>query len=196
MINKKLRLGILGSTRGTVMLSLIQAIKLGELNAEIAIVISNKSQALILERAHNENIQALFLSSKNLTREEYDAKISDTFINHHVDLVVLVGYMRILSKEFVNRWKNKIINIHPSLLPQFAGMMDTDIHHTVLQTHLPQTGCSVHYVTEDVDAGEILLQKKCFVLQNDTVETLKTRVQNLEAQALIEVIQSVQILRA
>lgn len=186
----KLRLGVLGSTRGTVMMSLIHAINVSELNAEIALVVSNQSQALILERAQNQNIPNFFISAKNLAREDYDQKISDLFKRYDVDCIVLIGYMRILSKTFVDAWKNKIINIHPSLLPQFAGMLDTKLHEAVLNSNLFETGCTVHYVTEDLDAGEILLQKKCSILPNDTVDTLKARVQNLESQALIEVIQS------
>lgn len=172
------------------MVSLIHSIKNNELNAEIAVVLSNKPNVLILERAQKENIPNFFISAKNLSRAGYDANISDILKSYHVDLIVLIGYMRILSKEFVTIWKNKIINIHPSLLPQFAGMMDLEIHHAVLNQKLFTTGCTVHYVTEDVDAGEVILQKTCAVLPYDDADTLKARVQKLEANALIEVIQS------
>lgn len=173
-MTQKLRLGILGSTRGTVMLSLIQTIKEHTLNAEIAVVVSNKPHALILDRANTKNIPNFFVSSKDLTREQYDEKISAIFKKHNVHMIALIGYMRILSKQFVDEWRNKLINIHQAFLT----------------SQLSETGCTVHYVTENLDAGEIILQKKCSVLANDDVQTLKTRVQSLEAYALIEVIQS------
>ena len=96
-----------------------------------------------------------------------------------------VGYMRILSAEFVTEWNNKVINVHPSLLPAFAGKMDLEVHQAVLD----ETGCTIHYVTPEVDEGPVLLQKKCAVLKNDTAESLKNRVQLLEGAALVEAIQ-------
>ena len=102
--------------------------------------------------------------------------------------MVLVGYMRILSVEFVSCWQNKIINVHPSLLPAFAGKMDKSVHQAVLESGLKETGCTIHYVTEHVDAGPILLQKTCPVLAADNADLLKSRVQQLEGEALIEVI--------
>lgn len=180
-----IRLGILGSTRGTHLLSLIDAIANRQLSADIAIVISNKENAGILERARSHGLPAQFIDAKNLTRETYDQKVSNLFQQYGVDLIVLIGYMRILSAEFVTTWKNKIINVHPSLLPAFAGKMDLEVHRAVLDAGLQETGCTVHYVTAAVDAGPIILQKQCPVLANDTVQSLKERVQVQEAQALV-----------
>ena len=182
------RLGILGSTRGTDMLALIKAIENQQLNARIEIVISNKKDAIILERARQHNLNAEFVDPAQLTRELYDQKISEVLHSHQVDLVILIGYMRILSNEFVNTWRNKIINVHPSLLPAFAGGMDGNVHQAVLNSGVKETGCTVHYVTEEVDAGPILVQKKCPVLPSDTVDSLKERVQKLEGEALVEAI--------
>lgn len=186
-----IRLGILGSTRGTNMLTLIDAINKGHLSATIEVVISNKSQAIILERAVQHGLHAEFLSPEGLSRCEYDQEISKRLRHYQVDLVVLIGYMRILSPEFVTIWHDKVINIHPSLLPAFAGKMDIEVHKAVLDSGVKETGCTVHYVTERVDEGPIVLQKKCFVLADDTIDSLKQRVQELEGVALVDAIQSI-----
>ncbi|MCD6040178.1 MAG: purN [Gammaproteobacteria bacterium] len=185
-----LRLGILGSTRGTVLSSLITAIQKDRLAAEIAVVLSNKAEALILEKAKKAGLSTQWLDPKNLTAIEYDQQISSVLQAHHVELIVLIGYMRIISPQFLTAWHHRIINIHPSLLPAFAGGMDKNVHQAVLKAKVKESGCTVHYVTEEVDKGPILLQKKCPVFAEDTVETLKTRVQQLEGEALIEVISS------
>jgi phosphoribosylglycinamide formyltransferase-1 len=186
-----IRLGVLGSTRGTLMLSIIQAISQQALNANISIVISNKSDALILENAKKHGLDAVFIDPLNTTRETYDDKLSNNLMEHQVDLVVLVGYMRILSKKFVETWANKIINVHPSLLPAFAGLMDKQVHQAVLDAGVKETGCTVHYVTEDVDAGPVVIQQKCDVLANDSVDQLKARVQALEGVALVAAINKI-----
>ncbi len=186
-----IRLGILGSTRGTNMLALIDAINKGHLSATIEVVISNKSQAMILERATQHGLHAEFLNPEGLNRSEYDQEVSKRLLHYHVDLVVLIGYMRILSPKFVSTWHDKVINIHPSLLPAFAGKMDTEVHKAVIESGAQETGCTVHYVTEQVDAGPILLQKKCPVLVGDTIDSLKQRVQALEGVTLVDAIQSI-----
>jgi phosphoribosylglycinamide formyltransferase-1 len=183
-----INIGILGSTRGTDMQAIIDAIQQKKLTAEIKIVISNKEDAFILERARTHQLSAVYVNPQNNSREDYDKKISEILHAHHVNLIILIGYMRILSNPFIAEWREKIINVHPSLLPAFAGGMDQNVHQAVLDSGVKETGCTVHYVTEEVDAGPILLQKKCDVLPNDTVETLKTRVQQLEGDALVEVI--------
>lgn len=183
-----IRLAILGSTRGTGMLPILDAIEAQRLSASVEIVISNKEDAMILSRAQSHGVPAVHLDARDLTREQYDAKLSALLREHRIDLILLIGYMRILTAGFVTEWANKILNIHPSLLPAFAGKMDLDVHRAVLQASVQETGCTVHYVTADVDAGPILLQKKCPVFSTDSPETLKARVQALEGQALVEAI--------
>jgi phosphoribosylglycinamide formyltransferase-1 len=183
-------LGILGSTRGTDMQAIIDAIQQERLSARINVVISNKEDAYILKRAEQHELNTEFVDSNGVSREDYDRELSDILHKYDVELVVLIGYMRILSNEFIAEWQNKIINVHPSLLPAFAGGMDGNVHLAVLDSGIQETGCTVHYVTEKVDAGPIILQKTCPVLANDTMETLKARVQELEGQALVEVIAS------
>jgi phosphoribosylglycinamide formyltransferase-1 len=183
-----IRLGILGSTRGTNMQAIIDAIQQNRLSASIEIVISNKPDALILSRAAEYGLPAQYIAAQGLTREQYDQQVSALLHQYNVELVVLIGYMRILSTDFVTEWKNKIINVHPSLLPAFAGMMDLDVHRAVLAAGATETGCTVHQVTAEVDAGPIIVQKKCAVFVTDTPESLKQRVQELEGEALIAAI--------
>lgn len=183
-----LRLAVLGSTRGTNLLPIIHAIADKHLSASIEVVMSNKSDALILERANTHQVKTIFVDPKGLTREQYDQQVLDALQAYQIDLIVLIGYMRILSPIFFKDWHEKIINVHPSLLPAHAGKMDLDVHRAVIAANERETGCTVHYVTEEVDAGPIVLQKKCQVLETDTPEILKERVQVLEGQALVEAI--------
>ncbi len=185
---KALRLGILGSTRGTDMLPMIAAIKEKKLQASIEVVVSNKADAMILSRATEHGIPTKFVDPTQFSREAFDAQLSRILHAHQVALVVLIGYMRILSPQFVAEWRDKAINIHPSLLPAFASSMDKSVHQAVLDAGISVTGCTVHYVTEEVDKGAILIQKECEVLKQDTAESLKERVQALEGVALIEAI--------
>lgn len=184
-----MRLGVLGSTRGTNLSALATAIHNKYLAASIEIVVSNKEQAFILERAKSYGFKTMYLSSQDQTREEYDAKVSAVLHAHRVELVVLIGYMRILSEKFVTDWQNKILNVHPSLLPAFSGKMDLAVHQAVLDSKVQETGCTIHYVTKEVDAGPILLQKRCAVYQEDNAHSLKQRVQALEGPAFVEAIQ-------
>lgn len=181
-----IRIGILGSTRGTGMRAIMDAISSGKLAAQISVVISNKADAGILGLASANNIPAHFVDPKNSDRETYDRNVSAVLQEYQVDVIVLVGYMRILSAEFTETWRQKIINVHPSLLPDFAGLMDLDVHRAVIAAGKTQTGCTVHYVTAEVDAGPVILQKTCEVLSNDTPENLKARVQTLEGEALVD----------
>lgn len=180
-----MRIGILGSTRGTGMRAILKAIHDGKLATKISVVISNKAEAGILALAAEHRLPAQFVDPKTCDRETYDRKVTDVLREHQVDVVVLIGYMRILSAEFTQRWQQKIINVHPSLLPDFAGLMDLEVHRAVIAAGKKQTGCTVHYVTAEVDAGPIILQKTCEVMSDDAPEVLRARVQGLEAEALI-----------
>mgnify|MGYP005828757509 FL=1 len=185
-----IRLGVLGSTKGTDLLPIVGAIKKGELNASVEVVVSNNKKSLILKKAKKHNIDCYFIDHKNKAREVFDKEISDRLKEKGVDLVLLIGFMRILSEGFVLSWSGKIINVHPSLLPKHAGEMNEDIHKKVLDSGDKETGCTIHLVTADVDEGPILIQKKCPVVEGDTVESLKEKVQKLEGEAFIEVIQN------
>ncbi len=184
----KLRLAILGSMRGTAMQAIITAIKQNQLDACIKLVISNKPRALILERAQAQQLKTLVIEDKEKGQEGFEQELSIVLHTHSIDLLVLIGYMRILTPSFVQQWTNKIINIHPSLLPNFAGLRDLEVHQAVLNSGHKISGCSVHWVTEEVDKGPLLIQKNCPVETNDTRESLKARVQLLEGEALVDAI--------
>ena len=181
-----LKLAVLGSTRGTDLDAIVSAIDEGILNATIKLVISNKENAYILKRAEKNNIKSIFLSDYSVTREEYGNLLNKIFLDNNVDIVLLIGFMRILSKSFCKKWDNKILNVHPSLLPKYAGGINNNVHRDVLKNKDSETGCTIHYVTANVDSGPILIQKKCEVQPGDTIESLKDRVQHLEGQAFIE----------
>jgi len=187
-----IHLAILGSTNGTDLKAIYNAIKSGELDAVIDIVISNKSNAGILEKAKNWGLNYKYIETANClpgeAQRSRDEKILFELQKYPIDLVLLIGYMRIVSPVLVNAYKNRILNVHPSLLPKFAGGMDSDVHAQVLAAKEKETGCTIHIVDEGVDTGPIILQKKCAVELNDTPETLKQKIQKLEGEAFIEVI--------
>ena len=187
-----IKLGVLGSTKGTDLQAIIDSIEKKELIAKIAVVISNKERSYILERAKRNNIPFFFLSHKGKSRKRFDQEITTVLKESGVDLILLIGFMRILSIEFCQTWRDRLLNVHPSLLPKYAGGVDVNIHEEVLRNREKETGCTIHFVTEDVDKGPILIQKKCNVDDNDTVETLKAKVQALEGEAFIESIQLIQ----
>ena len=187
-----IKLGVIGSTKGTDLCTIFDAIKTGELNAQASVVMSNLKSAYILERAKKHNVPAVFISHKGKSREAFDAEITSLLKEYNVDLVLLIGFMRILSAEFCREWRDRLLNVHPSLLPKYAGGMDTNVHKDVLNNGETETGCTIHYVTDALDGGPILIQKKCNVEPDETVETLKTKVQKLEGEAFIEAIQLIQ----
>ncbi len=188
MTSNSIKLGILGSTKGTDLQAIIDAINQKKLNASVEVVISNSANAYILERATNYNISNYFISHLSKTREQFDGEISTLLRKHDVSLVLLIGFMWILSPQFCQEWKNRILNVHPSLLPKYAGGRDMNVHEEVIKNKEIETGCTIHFVTEAVDSGPILIQKKCALETDDTPETLKRKVQTLEGEAFIEAI--------
>ena len=187
-----IRLGVLGSTKGTDLAAIQAAINNKSLAAEVSVVISNRENAYILTRAKNHNVPSLFISHKNKSREEFDKNVTTILKQYNVELVLLIGFMRILSAEFCQAWRDRVLNVHPSLLPKYAGGMDMNVHEEVLKNGDHETGCTIHFVTETVDGGPVLVQKRCTVETNETVETLKLKVQALEGGAFIEAIQLIQ----
>ncbi|CAB9501850.1 Phosphoribosylformylglycinamidine cyclo-ligase [Seminavis robusta] len=192
-VEKKLRIGVLGSTRGTALIPVIEACANGSINAEIVAVLSNKSTAPILDkgRALGVTVSTKFVSAKGLSRDQYDAECTASLVKAGVEFVLLVGYMRILSKPFTDFWKGRCINVHPSLLPKHAGGMDLQVHQAVLDAGEKETGCTIHQVTEEVDGGPIVVQKVVQVDEGETAESLKAKVQAQEGLAFIEAIETV-----
>jgi len=180
-----LRIGVLASTRATDMEAILKAIEDGRLKAEIVCVISNRRDAYALERARQHGLEALFLDPKGKDPVEYDMEVAAELEKRRVDLVLLIGYNRYLSPQFINKFRNRIMNIHPSLLPAFPGW-DMNVHKAVLEYGVKVTGCTLHFVDENMDAGPIIIQKAVEVREDDTEETLKKRIQEAEGEALVE----------
>ena len=180
------------------MQAIIDAIEAKELNARISVVISDKEDAYALERAKKHNIKAVFISpkagdilkedNKEKRRELFDNKVSKELGKNKVDLVLAIGYMRIISPWLVSKYKNRIMNIHPSLLPKFAGGMDKDVHQAVLDAKEKTTGCTLHFVDESIDKGPIIMQKEVRIGKNETAETLKEKVQKAEQEIIVKAI--------
>lgn len=185
------KIGVLASTKGTDLQAIIDELKAGTMpGIELAVVAGNKKDAYALERARAAGYKAVFVDPKGKTREEFDIEIAAVLKENAVDLVVLVGYMRILSTEFVRAFPRRIINVHPALMPKFSGpgYFGANVHEAVLKAGEKETGCTIHFVDEGVDTGEIIVQKKVTIAPDDTADTLKEKVQTLEKKWYPEVI--------
>jgi len=189
-----MRIALLSSTKGSTVEAILQAEKAGKLKpADVVCVLSNKKDAGALEVARQFGKEAIFLSPNNLTREEYDQHLALTLKNRGVKLVALAGWMRILSADFLAHFPDRVLNIHPSLLPKHAGLMDLDVHREVLKTKEKTSGMTIHLVVPKVDAGPIILQKEIAVEAGDTPESLKVKVQMLEKKWYPEAIRQLLI---
>jgi phosphoribosylglycinamide formyltransferase-1 len=183
---KKLKLGILLSGRGSNFLAIAESIRSGKLpNVEIAAVISNVPDAGGLTSAQELGLSTALFVSKGRKRAEHDADVLTCLRDHNVDLVILAGYLRLLSPEFVAALPNRILNIHPSLLPAFPGL---DAQHQAFDYGVKIAGCTVHFVDEHLDHGVIILQRAIEVLDEDTAESLSTRILTEEHLAYTEAI--------
>ena len=179
------RLGILLSGRGSNFEAIADSIETGRLDAEIAIVISNRPDARGLETARERGLTAICIPSKGVPREEYDRQLVAKLKNRRVDLVCLAGFMRLLTAEFCREFPMAILNIHPSLLPAFPGL---DAQKQALEHGVKISGCTVHFVDEHLDAGPIVLQAAVPVLSGDTAETLSERILKEEHRIYSEAI--------
>ncbi len=183
------KVAVLASTKGTDFQSMLDARTKGELTADICCLITNKPDCEAVEKAKAAGIPVYAISQAGKTREEFDREIMKVLDGLKVDLVVLGGYMRIIGSEMVLRYKNRIINVHPSLLPKHPGGMDMAVHQEVLDDGDKETGMTIHFVDEGVDTGEIVFQKAIPVEKGDTAEKLKEKVQALEKEWYPKVVQ-------
>jgi phosphoribosylglycinamide formyltransferase-1 len=179
------RLGILLSGRGSNFLAIAESIDSGRLDAEIAVVISNRQDAAGIALARERGLNARVLPSAGLDREVYDRQLVAEFEKNNVGLVCLAGYMRILSGYFIHRFPMRILNIHPSLLPAFPGL---DAQHQALEHGVKFSGCTVHFVDDGLDSGPILRQAVVPVLDDDTAESLSARILEQEHRIYSEAI--------
>ncbi len=186
-----IKLAVLASGSGTDLQSIIDASEKKEIDAKMVVVISDRENAFALERAKKHSIGACFISPENKNREEHEKEVSEIIDNYKVDLIVLAGYLRMLTPYFIKKYRNKIINIHPALLPFFGGkgMYGEKVHKAVLDSGMKISGCSVHFVDESIDGGPIIIQRAVEVKDDDTVETLASRVLEEEHKILPEAIQ-------
>ena len=171
---EKLKVAILISGRGSNMKSLVEACEIGEINAEVELVLSNKVDSPGLEYAKSKGIETAIVSHKDfLDRESFDKKMHEILLAQNIDIVCLAGFMRLLSPWFVEQWMDKLINIHPSYLPEFKG---ADAVGDAIAAGVKQSGCSVHYVRAEMDSGPIIKQVRVDVLDGDTKESLAARI--------------------
>ena len=184
-----MKIGILISGRGSNMVALVDAVKSGEIpDSEVSVVISDKADAAGLAKAAERGVGTLVIERAGRKRAEHDAEIAAELKKRGVELVCLAGYMRLLSKDFIHAFEDRIVNIHPSLLPSFPGL---DAQAQALAHGVKITGCTVHFVNEDLDAGPIILQRAVEVRDDDTSETLSARILEQEHQAYVDAVRSI-----
>lgn len=183
-----LKIAVLVSGRGSNLQAIIDAIESGKINGVIEVVISNKKDAYALERAKRHNIEGVFIDSSSYkNKDDYDRAIIKILDDKNIELVCLAGFMRILTPYFVNKYKRRIINIHPSLLPAFPGL---EVQKKALDYGVKFTGATVHFVDEGVDSGPIILQSVVPVLDADTPEILSERILKEEHKIYPEAIKT------
>lgn len=182
------RLGILLSGRGSNFEAIADRIAAGTLKAEIAVVISNIENAPGFERAKARGLPAICISSRQKSREEFDREVIEVLRSHKVSLVVLAGFMRIISRIFLDAYPYGILNIHPSLLPAFPGM---DVQRQAVEHGAKFSGCTVHFVDDTLDGGPIISQASVPILDDDTVESLSARILKEEHRIYSEAIELV-----
>ncbi len=187
MSDKKLILGVLASGRGSNLKAILEACAEGKLSATVGVVISDKKEAQALEHAQQFKVPELFLDPKaSDSRDAYDQVILKELKKYSVELVILAGYMRIVTPVLIQAYRNRIMNIHPALLPAFPGL---HAQRQALDYGVKVSGCTVHFVDEQVDHGPIILQMAVPVLENDIEETLSARILAEEHKLYVQAIQ-------
>jgi len=188
---RRIRIGVLASGGGTNLQAIIDACERGEIDGDVVVVISNVEDAYALERARKHDIQAFAFPHEGMSREEHEKDIIECLDQHKVDLVILAGYLRMLTPLMFSKYGGRMMNTHPALLPSFGGkgMHGLNVHRAVIDLGCKVSGCTIHFVTEDVDGGQIILQKAVPVHEDDTPEALQERVLKEEHKLLPRAIQ-------
>lgn len=182
------RLAVLVSGSGSNLQAMIDAKREGRLDAEIALVLSNRPQVKALERAARAELKSVVIDHRDFaTRQEFDQAVDRCLSENKIEWIALAGFMRLLGAEFVRKWRGKLVNIHPSLLPAFPGARALE---AALEAGVPSTGVSVHFVDEGTDTGPVIAQKSVPILPNDTLKQLQERVQKVEHHLYPLVIQA------
>ena len=187
----RIKLGVLISGGGSNLQAIIDNIENGSINGEIKLIISNKENAYGLVRGKKHNIETLWVDRKLFSsEEEFNLKVVEEFKKRNIELIVLAGYLKVLSPDFIKEYNNKIINIHPSLIPSFCGpgYYGSKVHEEVLKYGVKYTGATVHFVDAGTDTGPIILQEVVSVEADDTVDSLSKKVLQVEHKILVQAI--------
>ena len=185
----KVSVAVLASGRGTNFEALVHAARRADTNGEVRLLVANIPDAPVLKKAEAEHVPAVLIPHREYkTRAAFEQALIAELNHHSINLVCLAGFMRILSPVFVNAFENRIMNIHPSLLPAFAGLQGMQVHEAAIAAGVKVTGCTVHFVNADVDAGPIIVQRAIAVRDVDTPESLALRVLVEEHQAYAEAV--------
>lgn len=188
------RIGILASYNGSGFEAIEKAIESGILNAKVVLVISNNTDAGVLQKAQKYNIPALVINTKNYPNTNIDKKIAQKFSEYHCDYIFLSGYMKKIGKELLDTFSNKIINTHPALLPSRyggKGMYGSFIHKAVVKNGEKKSGVTIHYVNEKYDDGEIILKKELILSDEETAQSLEEKIKDLEKTTIIEAFKTI-----
>lgn len=185
-----IRIAVLISGSGSNLQSIIDKIEKKEIYGELVLVVSNKRNAYGLERAKKHNIESLMIDSQLIGKDDYNRQILEAVTEKNVELVILAGYLKILDKKFIEAYRNRIINIHPSLIPSFCGKgyYGLKVHQSAVDYGVKISGATVHFVDEEADNGPIILQESVAVDFDDTPETLQSKVLAIEHELLPEAI--------
>ena len=186
---KKLKLAIFISGRGSNMRSIVEQSKSADFPAQVGVVLSNRPDAPGIDYAKSQNIPTEIVDHKSFTsREAFEAEIQTRLAKYDIDLIVLAGFLRVLTASFIEKWPNRIINIHPSLLPDYKGL---HTHERAIADGKTEGGCTVHFVVPEIDSGEIIIQKRVPIIPGDTPDTLSARVLEQEHIAYPEAIRKI-----
>jgi len=185
-MGEKLRVGVLASGKGTDLQSIVDTSEKGIIDAEVVVLVSDNKDAFALKRAEKNDIKAFFVNSKGKSRADHEKKVNEILEDNNVNLVVGAGYMKILSPTFVKKWYGKLINIHPALLPSFKG---ANGQKDAFEYGVKISGCTTHFMDEDMDHGPIILQAAVRVLTSDDQDRLAARILEVEHQILPRTIQ-------
>ncbi|NVJ52073.1 MAG: phosphoribosylglycinamide formyltransferase [Campylobacteraceae bacterium] len=187
------RIGILSSHNGSGFDTIQKACENNELDAQVVLVISNNSTAQVLQKAQRKNIPNFIINSKKYPEDNLDKIITDMMTEFKVDYIFLSGYMKKIEENLVKTFENRIINSHPALLPKFGGkgMYGTNVHKAVIEAGEKKSGCTVHFVNENYDEGEFILQNEYILDENETVESLENEIKKLETITIINSLKTI-----
>lgn len=186
------KIGILSSHNGSGYVTIDKACKNNSLNAQVVVVVSNNSKANVLKTAEERKTPNFIINNKLFPNENLDEKITSLFVEYECDYIFLSGYMKKLETKLITQFENRIVNSHPALLPKFGGkgMYGRFVHEAVIESQEKESGVTIHFVNEEYDKGEFILQKKLTISDNCTVEELENDIKKLESIAIVEAFNS------